>query len=275
MKKTDRSGPDAGYAGVLRQGCLTGLSCVVTGAGTGIGRTIALQLCALGASVAGIGRRPEPLSEVGAYAGPLFTAHSCDIRDRKAAAELIEAIGRDAGIDVLVNNAGGQFAAPAKDISPRGWDAVIDLNLTALFSATQAAFPHLALRGGGSVINMSLTPVERGASGFAHAIAARAGVLGLTRTLAVEWAPQKIRLNCIAPGVVATDAYHGAYPCTTRARLEEGIPLGRCTTPQEVAELVSFLASPAGAMITGQLLQLDGGMSLTGTAMLQEADEHG
>ncbi|MGE0725471.1 MAG: SDR family NAD(P)-dependent oxidoreductase, partial [Alphaproteobacteria bacterium] len=167
----------------------------------------------------------------------------------------------EGAIDLLVNNAGGQYFAPATAISARGWQAVIDLNLTAVFNLCKAAQPFLA-RQGGAIVNISLSGVERGSMGMAHSIAARAGVLGLTRTLALEWAPERIRANCVGPGTVMTRGLEGEADRALLDRLVTATPLGRPTAAEEVAELVAFLASPAGAMITGQLLQIDGGAHL-------------
>jgi citronellol/citronellal dehydrogenase len=252
--------------GVLRAGVLAGETCLVTGAGSGIGRAIAVRLSSLGASVVGVGRRLAPLQETAreiSTFGGKFSCQACDVRDTAAVERLVEHVGRNDGLHILVNNAGGQFASRAEAISRRGWDAVIDLNLSSVFSMTRAAFPFLARRGG-SVVNISLTPVERGAPGIAHSIAARAGVLGLTRTLALEWASHRIRLNCIAPGVVFTQGLSANYSREALEHLCSGIPLGRDTPANEVAELAAYLVSPAGAMITGQLLQIDGGASLAG-----------
>jgi len=259
---------------VLREGALEGRSAVVTGAGSGIGRAIALRLVELGARVTGIGRHVETLAETGSRAsGPGDYDHeACDVRDTKAAAAVLAKVGDSRGLDLLVNNAGGQFFAPAVDITPGGWEAVIDLNLTSVFHLTKAAHPYLA-EGGGSVINISLSGVERGGMGMAHSIAARSGVLGITRTLALEWAPAGIRLNCIGPGTVLTHALSDEASQHVLGNLvDRGTPMGRPTPPEHVAELVVFLTSPAGALMTGQLLQIDGGAHLgAGLHMLPEA----
>ncbi|RYY45475.1 MAG: SDR family NAD(P)-dependent oxidoreductase, partial [Sphingomonadales bacterium] len=144
---------------VFSPGLLAGKVAVVTGAGSGIGRAIALRLAGLGAHVTGIGRRAAPLAETAMLAEPLagsFAAIGCDVRDVDATTAAIDMIGDEQGIDLLVNNAGGQFYAPATAITRRGWDAVVDLNLSAVFSITLAARAHLA-RAQGSVVSISLT----------------------------------------------------------------------------------------------------------------------
>lgn len=250
--------------GVLRPGIFAGRRCVVTGAGSGIGRAIALRLIELGGHVIGMGRTRATLEETGRLAerhSGSFEAVVCDVRDTDPARAAIDAAGAAEGIDLLVNNAGGQFYAPATAISRRGWDAVIDLNLSAIFSLTLAAYPHLAKRRG-AVVNISLSGIERGIMGAAHSVAARAGVLGLTRTLALEWAQDGIRLNCIGPGIVFTENLDPKARAEVEARLEAiplTIPLGRPTRAEEVAELTAFLASDAARMMTGQLIQIDGG----------------
>lgn len=260
--------------GCLAPDCLDGRLALVTGAGSGIGRAVAERLAALGCAVIGVGRRAAALEETGARIAALggrFEPLPGDLRRDETVAAVARRLADGPGLDLLVNNAGGQFYAPAAAISRRGWDAVIDLNLTALFTLIQACRPALARRRG-AVVNLSLSGVERGSTGLAHTIAARAGVLGLTRTLALEWAPFGIRLNCLAPGLVETPAFAGAASAETLARLRAAIPLGRATDPAEVAELVAFLATPAAAMITGQLLHLDGGAALgPGLHMLEGA----
>lgn len=245
---------------VLKDGCLKAETVVVTGAGSGLGRAIALRLLSLGAKVIGIGRRAERLEETGTLAGERakrYASHAFDLRDEAAMDAGVAAISQAHQVTALVNNAGGQFVAPATAITRRGWNAVIDLNLTAVFRLCQLFQPALA-KSGGAIVNISLSPIERGALGMAHGIAARAGVLGMTKSLALEWAPQGIRVNCIGPGSVATAGLDEEVSAETKPRLVAGIPLGRLTRPEEVAEFVGYLVSPAGRMISGQMLQIDG-----------------
>jgi len=249
---------------VIRPGVLVGRSALVTGAGSGIGRGIALRLLALGMDVFGVGRREDPLAETAGMAEKLtgdFSYACANIRDTAAIEALIAEVGERQGIDLLVNNAGGQFFAPAAQISRKGWDAVIDTNLNAVFVVTKAAYPFLKARQG-TVVNISLSGVDRGSMGIAHSIAARAGVLGLTRTLALEWAADDIALNCIGPGAVITPGLAGEAAQAMLDRLVAATPMGRATSIEEVAELVAFLATPAGHLMTGQLLQIDGAAHL-------------
>lgn len=249
---------------VLTDNACQGMSALITGAGSGIGRAIALRFIELGGRVTGVGRHEETLAETGALSASAqrYEFEVCDVRDTESVTAVVANVGEKHGIDLLVNNAGGQFFAPATDISPGGWNAVIDLNLTANFHITKAAYPYLA-KTRGSVANISLSGVERGGMGMAHSLAARSGVLGLTRTLALEWASDGIRLNCIGPGTVITSALSEEAGGHILGNLvEKATPMKSTTSVEEVAELVAFVASPAGAMMTGQLLQIDGGAHL-------------
>ncbi|KRE04374.1 short-chain dehydrogenase [Bosea sp. Root381] len=255
---------DKGAFKVLNEHALSGTSAFVSGAGSGIGRAIAVRLAELGVAVFGTGRRAEMLEgTAGLCAGMAgrFAFEPCNVRDTAAVEALVARIGADQGIDLLVNNAGGQFFAPATEISRRGWDAVIDLNLSAVFTVTKAAYPFLKARRG-AVANISLSGIDRGSMGLAHSVAARAGVLGLTRSLALEWAKDGIRLNCIGPGTVVTEGLASEAARPMLEKLTAATPMGITTSVEEVAELVAFLASPAGRLMTGQLIQIDGAAHL-------------
>ncbi len=249
---------------VLRPGLMAGRSAFVTGAGSGIGRAIVIRLVELGMTVFGVGRRSEMLAGTAKLCEGepgRFAYRPCNVRDAPAVEALVREFGEEHGIDLLVNNAGGQFFAPAVEISRRGWDAVIDLNLTAIFTVTKAAYPFLKARRG-AVANISLSGVDRGSMGLTHSIAARAGVLGMTRSLALEWAKDGVRLNCIGPGTVVTEGLASEAARPMLDKLTAATPMGLTTTVEEVAELIAFLASPAGRLMTGQLIQIDGAAHL-------------
>lgn len=235
--------------------------CLVSGAGSGIGRETAFELARLGATVVGCGRRTGPLEEtqeaIEATGGEAYAA-SADIRDEDAVEALIDdVLERYGRLDLLVNNAGGQFLAPAESINAKGFRAVTELNLQGTWNMTRAAaakafIPH----GGGKVVSVTLSP-HSGMPGIVHSSAARAAVENMTRTLAIEWSRFGIKLCAVAPGQIATDAFMTNYP-TIVDDVAATIPLGRLGRPEEVAWLIAYLASPAGDFFSGSVLTLDG-----------------
>jgi len=251
---------------VFRDDLLAGKKAIVTGAGTGLGRVIAQMLAEAGADVLLAARNVERLEQVAgeirSATGRRVEAHFVNIRDRQA----VEALAVHAGelfgtVDMLVNNAGGQFPQPARDFTPKGWNAVIETNLTGTWNMTQV-FGNRMLDGDGGSITNIIAVIGRGFPGIAHTAAARAGVLELTKTLAIEWGP-KVRLNCIAPGPIQTEAFKQTYHPEIET-LCEGIPIARFGSPEEVAYATVFLASPAASWITGEVLFVAGGQQLYG-----------
>lgn len=246
---------------------------LVTGGGTGIGRCIAHELASLGATVVVAGRRPEPLAATVAEiaeAGGRAHALPLNIRDREAVDAAVAKIVEDHGrLDGLVNNAGGQFASPASAIRPKGWDAVIDTNLNGTWWATQAAFTHAMADSGGAIVNM-VADMWNGFPGMAHTGAARAAVVNLTKTLAVEWAPSGVRVNAVAPGYVRSSGMAN-YPEPVQAlaaKFMPQTPSGRAGTESEVSAVVVFLLSPAAAYVNGHTIRVDGGSSLQKVHMI-------
>jgi citronellol/citronellal dehydrogenase len=250
----------------LAPGLLSGRTVVVSGGGSGIGRATAWLAARLGARVIICGRTLEKLTRVRealSARGLQCEAHALDIRERGAVDALFaDLITRLGGVDLLVNSAGGQFPQAAVDFTDKGWRAVIDTNLTGTFNMVQSLGRHWHTAGsGGSVVSIVVSP--RGLHQVAHSSAARAGVRALTEALAVEWAPLGIRLNCIAPGAIASEGW-AVYRADIPHRYAQASPLRRAGTPWDVAEAVVFLGGPAGRFITGQTLHVNGGTNLWG-----------
>lgn len=243
---------------IFRDGLLDGQVGIVSGAGSGIGRATAVELARLGMRVVICGRRPEPLAETAALADGIETA-VCDIREEDQVERLVDGVlERHGRVDLLVNNAGGQFLAPAEAISPKGFRTVIRLNLEGTWLMTHAVATRAMIpAGGGKVVSMTLTP-HNGLPGMAHSSAARAGVENLMRVLAIEWARYGIRLNAIALGQFGTETLLTKYPQPIVDAMASTVPLGRLGRPEEAAWLVAHLASPAGDFVSGAVLTIDG-----------------
>jgi citronellol/citronellal dehydrogenase len=237
---------------------LAGRRALVTGGGTGLGKAIALGLLRAGAEVTIAARRAEVLDvaagELAARSGRSVATDVVDIRDRATVDALAE---RHGDVDVLVNNAGGQFPQKARDFSPNGWRSVIDLNLNGTWHMTQV-FGNRMLDGAGGSICQIVATVGRGIPGIAHSAAARAGVVELTRTLSYEWGPT-VRLNCVAPGQFRTDVWDTKYAPGVGDDVEHQ-PLPAAGHPDDIAHAVVFMVSPAARFITGATLYVDGGL---------------
>lgn len=239
---------------------------LITGGATGIGFGIASYYAELGAHVILASRNEENLEQAvkrikKAKGDATFIA--LDVRDFAAVETAMQSIISDHGcLDILVNNAAGNFICPTAELSPNAWKAVIDIDLNGTFHCCKAAYPALCeSRFGGRIINITMTRTVSGWPGCAHAAAAKAGILSLTRTLAVEWGGQGIRVNAIAPGLV-TGTEGANRLVEQQGKMNESlasIPLGRLAYTQDIANMAVFLASPAADHISGTEFTVDGG----------------
>lgn len=254
---------------IFRDDLLEGKVALVTGGGTGIGATITRELTRLGATVVIASRKKESIEPAAEgltkELGRPVHGRIVDIRDREGVRSLMSSIITDFGaLDIVVNNGGGQFFSPAEAISDKGWDAVVATNLTGTWNVTRAAADAWMLKNGGTILNITML-TGRAFPGMAHSVAARSGVEAMTRTLAVEWANKGIRINSIAPGFVASSGIK-RYPAGLNliSQMRSFVPMKRLATCDEIAWAAAFLASPAGAYITGETLTIDGGKTLWG-----------
>lgn len=254
------------YRSVFRAALFAGQVVVVTGSGSGIGRCVAHELASLGATVALVGRNQDKLAAVQAelqqaeVSEDRVSRHSADIRDEAAVKALVtEVLARHGRIDALVNNAGGQYIAPLASIGAKGWQAVLDTNLTGGFLMARECFVQHMAEHGGSIVNM-VADMWGSMPGMGHSGAARAGMVSLTETAAAEWAPHGVRVNAIAPGYIASSGMDH-YPPEAAAMLRKmpaTVPAGRFGNEAEVSASIVFLLSPAASFISGTVLRVDG-----------------
>ena len=252
------------YQSVFRPDLFKGKTIIVTGGGSGIGRCTAHELVALGANVAILGRTAEKLAEVKAEIeedGGQVLTQVCDIRDEAMVIAAIDAVlGAYGCIDGLVNNAGGQYRAPMKTISTKGFEAVVRSNLTGGFIFMREVYNRWMEANGGAIVNI-IADIWHGWPEFAHSGAARGGMLTLTETAACEWSASGVRVNTVAPGGIVSSGFD-TYTPEMQKKLHDftaGVPLQRFGTEAEISAAIVYLLSPAAAYVTGSCLRVDGG----------------
>jgi citronellol/citronellal dehydrogenase len=271
LERADRLGPTDDELAVHRTAfasdALKDMIVVLSGGTGGIGRAVAWLFARLGAHVVLVGRNQEKLDVLvsNLTARKLrASAYAADIKDPDAVKALFDAIWKAHGrVDSLINSAGGQFPQPAIDFSVKGWNAVINTNLNGTWYMMQAAAQRWRdNKYPGSIVNIVVVTTH-GLFGVAHTIAARSGVIGLSRSVAVEWAPLKIRVNCVAPGAIETEGWK-VYTPEARAAYPRSNPMMRAGSPWDVAEACVYLTGPSGGFVTGETLTVDGGGQLWG-----------
>ncbi|WP_298442137.1 SDR family oxidoreductase [uncultured Ferrimonas sp.] len=253
----------AGFGSVLRADLFVGHTMLITGGGSGIGRCIAHELASLGATVLLLGRTLAKLETVAAEIaadGGQAHCYVADIRDEERVQQVVaEMLAKHGAISGLVNNAGGQYPAQLAQISAKGFSAVVNNNLIGGFLMSRELFTQSMQRCGGAIVNITADAVN-GFPGMAHTGAARAGMENLTKTAAWEWSRYGVRVNAVAPGLIASSGLD-TYPAPFQAKLQDlaqRLPLARFAVEAEVSGAVCFLLSPAASYINGETLRVDG-----------------
>ncbi|KAM3916632.1 peroxisomal trans-2-enoyl-CoA reductase [Leptodactylus fuscus] len=258
---------------VLAPGLFGNKVAIVTGGGTGIGKAIAAELLELGCSVVIASRKLDRLKDAAkelvstiSPANPsMVTALQCNIRKEEEVESMVKSTLNLYGrIDFLVNNGGGQFPCPSEEISAKGWNAVVETNLTGTFYCCKAVYNAWMREHGGAIVNI-VADMWKGFPGMAHTGAARAAVDNLTKSLAIEWAHTGVRINSVAPGTIfsttAVENYKDLGPALFQNYTPK-IPAKRLGLPEEISPMVCFLLSPAASFITGETVKVDAGQSL-------------
>ena len=242
---------------------LTDKVAIVTGGATGIGRGIALEFAKAGADVVVASRKLPNLEKVVAEIealGRRSLAVTTDVRIPEQVDNMVkQTVAKFGRIDILVNNAGASFTCPVVDMTPNGWDAIIGINLKGPFLCSRAAAKVMIEQKGGKIINIASVAGINGSPGMAHYGAAKAGLINLTKTLALEWAKHNIYFNCISPGLIMTEGAYAALGLADEAESVNRIPLGRAGKTEEIGYAVIFLASEASSFLTGETIAVQGG----------------
>ena len=255
------------YQSIYRQNLFSNQVVVITGAGSGIGRCTAHELASLGATVALVGRDLDKLGVVKAeiedtgMASERVTVHVCDIRKEEQVIAMVdEILARHGRIDALVNNAGGQYRQPLDEISSKGFEAVVRLNLFGGFMVMREVYNRWMKQHGGAIVNM-IADIWGGWFQYGHSGAARGGMWTLSETAASEWAHSGVRVNCVAPGGIASSGFDTYEPDVQADILKypASVPAQRYGNVAEVSAAITYLLSPAAGYITGSCIRIDGG----------------